>query len=245
MDQSRGFTKEGRGKGVDADRVAQAVEHALTARRPKARYLVGPDAKMSGHVRHPPARSGARSLRRPERSALGTQRSQARPLIRDGRHRRSSRTHRRRTLPAGVRRRRSGAGAADDAGDARLRRVRQPRRRPTSTTTCGASACRAPWRSASHAVETCRSSSSGRSEARVCTSSSSPPTAPARIISASSSTTSTRWSRARPASGFANLMGGQFGSLRFCYLDTWDALGLYAELVEDPDAMMASIMPWR
>jgi methylmalonyl-CoA/ethylmalonyl-CoA epimerase len=46
-------------------------------------------------------------------------------------------------------------------------------------------------------------------------------------------------------SGFANLMGGQFGSLRFCYLDTWDALGLYTELVEDPDSMMASIMPWR
>ena len=44
---------------------------------------------------------------------------------------------------------------------------------------------------------------------------------------------------------FARLMGGQFGSLRFCYLDTWDALGLYTELVEDPDAMMASIMPWR
>jgi methylmalonyl-CoA/ethylmalonyl-CoA epimerase len=46
-------------------------------------------------------------------------------------------------------------------------------------------------------------------------------------------------------SGFARLMGGQFGSLRFCYLDTWDALGLYTELVEDPDAMMTSIMPWR
>jgi len=46
-------------------------------------------------------------------------------------------------------------------------------------------------------------------------------------------------------SGYANVMGGQFGSLRFCYLDTWDALGLYTELVEDPDAMMASIMPWR
>jgi methylmalonyl-CoA/ethylmalonyl-CoA epimerase len=45
--------------------------------------------------------------------------------------------------------------------------------------------------------------------------------------------------------GFANLMGGQFGSLRFCYLDTWDALGLYTELVEDPDSMMMSIMPWR
>jgi methylmalonyl-CoA/ethylmalonyl-CoA epimerase len=47
------------------------------------------------------------------------------------------------------------------------------------------------------------------------------------------------------ANGFANVMGGQFGSLRFCYLDTWDALGLYTELVEDPDAMMAAIMPWR
>jgi len=41
------------------------------------------------------------------------------------------------------------------------------------------------------------------------------------------------------------LMGGQFGSLRFCYLDTWDALGVYAELVEDPDEMMMALMPWR
>lgn len=40
-------------------------------------------------------------------------------------------------------------------------------------------------------------------------------------------------------------MGGEFGSLRFCYLDTWDALGAYVELVEDPAAMMMSIMPWR
>jgi hypothetical protein len=47
------------------------------------------------------------------------------------------------------------------------------------------------------------------------------------------------------ASGFPNVMGSQFGSLRFCYLDTWDALGLYVELVEDPDAMMMAIMPWR
>ena len=47
------------------------------------------------------------------------------------------------------------------------------------------------------------------------------------------------------ADGFPNVMGGQFGSLRFCYLDTWDAMGLYVELVEDPDAMMMSIMPWR
>ncbi len=50
LDQSRGFTDEGRTKGVDPDRVARAVEHALTAPRPKARYLVGPDAKISGHV---------------------------------------------------------------------------------------------------------------------------------------------------------------------------------------------------
>src|SRR5262249_38254955 len=41
------------------------------------------------------------------------------------------------------------------------------------------------------------------------------------------------------------LMGGQFGSLRFCYVDTWATLGVYTELVEDPDAMMMSIMPWR
>ena len=41
------------------------------------------------------------------------------------------------------------------------------------------------------------------------------------------------------------VMGGEFGSLRFAYLDTWDALGVYAEVVEDPDAMMWGLMPWR
>jgi hypothetical protein len=50
INQSRGFIDEGRHRGVDPDRVAQGVEHALTARRPKARYLVGPDAKAYGHV---------------------------------------------------------------------------------------------------------------------------------------------------------------------------------------------------
>jgi methylmalonyl-CoA/ethylmalonyl-CoA epimerase len=45
--------------------------------------------------------------------------------------------------------------------------------------------------------------------------------------------------------GFGTVMGGQFGSLRFCYLDTWDALGLYTELVEDPDEMMMALMPWK
>ena len=41
------------------------------------------------------------------------------------------------------------------------------------------------------------------------------------------------------------LMSGDFGNLRFCYLDTWDALGLYLEVVEDPDGMLMSVMPWR
>ena len=47
------------------------------------------------------------------------------------------------------------------------------------------------------------------------------------------------------AGGHANLMGATFGSLRFCYLDTWEQLGVYVELVEDPDQMMMSLMPWR
>jgi methylmalonyl-CoA/ethylmalonyl-CoA epimerase len=47
------------------------------------------------------------------------------------------------------------------------------------------------------------------------------------------------------ATDFEKVMSGQFGSLRFCYLDTWDALGSYVELVEDPDEMMKQLMPWR
>ncbi len=45
--------------------------------------------------------------------------------------------------------------------------------------------------------------------------------------------------------GFEVVMAGQFATLRFCYLDTWDALGLFTELVEDPDGMMMALMPWR
>ena len=47
------------------------------------------------------------------------------------------------------------------------------------------------------------------------------------------------------AEGFPKLMGSQVGSLRFAYLDTWDAFGVYTELVDDPDQMMMSLMPWR
>ena len=45
--------------------------------------------------------------------------------------------------------------------------------------------------------------------------------------------------------GCPKVMGGRFGRLHFCYLDSWDALGVYAELVEDPDEMMMALMPWR
>lgn len=47
------------------------------------------------------------------------------------------------------------------------------------------------------------------------------------------------------ALGFERVQGATFGALHFCYLDTWDSLGLYVELVEDPEAMMMALMPWR
>jgi hypothetical protein len=50
---------------------------------------------------------------------------------------------------------------------------------------------------------------------------------------------------AAAGTGFAEAMSGQFGSLRFAYVDTFDALGTYLELVEDPDGMMFQLMPWR
>jgi len=38
-------------------------------------------------------------------------------------------------------------------------------------------------------------------------------------------------------------MSGEFGTLRFAYLDTWDALGSYVEVVEDPDGIMRDLTP--
>ena len=38
----------------------------------------------------------------------------------------------------------------------------------------------------------------------------------------------------RGALGFRTVQGATFGALRFCYLDTLAAFGLYVELVEDP-----------
>ena len=42
------------GPGGDPDEVAKAVEHALTARRPKARYLVGRDAHVRAWIERLP-----------------------------------------------------------------------------------------------------------------------------------------------------------------------------------------------
>jgi hypothetical protein len=38
--------EEAEGRGIPPDEVAKAVAHALTAKRPKTRYLVGRDARI-------------------------------------------------------------------------------------------------------------------------------------------------------------------------------------------------------
>lgn len=53
-----------RGLGVDPDVVAKAVEHALTASRPKARYLVGRDAHLRAWIERLPTRLRDRVLAR-------------------------------------------------------------------------------------------------------------------------------------------------------------------------------------
>jgi NAD(P)-dependent dehydrogenase (short-subunit alcohol dehydrogenase family) len=51
-----------RGPGADPRDVARAVEHALTARRPKARYLVGRDAHLRAWIERLPTRLRDRVL---------------------------------------------------------------------------------------------------------------------------------------------------------------------------------------
>jgi NAD(P)-dependent dehydrogenase (short-subunit alcohol dehydrogenase family) len=53
-----------RGPGGDPDSVAKAVEHALSARRPKARYLVGRDAHIRVWIERLPTRLRDRVLAR-------------------------------------------------------------------------------------------------------------------------------------------------------------------------------------
>ena len=50
VDELRAFVAEGDARGIEPDDVAGAVEHALTARRPKARYPVGRDAAVVGVI---------------------------------------------------------------------------------------------------------------------------------------------------------------------------------------------------
>ncbi len=52
------------GHAVSADEVAKAVEHALTASKPRTRYLVGPDAKRRAAVQWLPDRLRDRVLTR-------------------------------------------------------------------------------------------------------------------------------------------------------------------------------------
>jgi len=51
-----------RGPGADPETVADAVEHALTASRPKARYLVGRDAYLRAWVERLPTRVRDRAI---------------------------------------------------------------------------------------------------------------------------------------------------------------------------------------
>jgi NAD(P)-dependent dehydrogenase (short-subunit alcohol dehydrogenase family) len=51
-------------KGVPADVVAQAVEHALTSPKPHTRYVVGPDARRRARVERLPDRLRDRVLTR-------------------------------------------------------------------------------------------------------------------------------------------------------------------------------------
>ncbi len=46
----RGLAIDGAEHGITTERVVDKVEHALVAKRPKARYLVGPDARAIGGV---------------------------------------------------------------------------------------------------------------------------------------------------------------------------------------------------
>ena len=62
LDMMHGFLADGAKRGIPASKVSDAIHHALTASRPKHRYLVGSDAKMAGIASRLPDRLRARSL---------------------------------------------------------------------------------------------------------------------------------------------------------------------------------------
>lgn len=64
MAQFRKLAAARSAKGVPAEEVAKAVEHALTSDRPRTRYVVGPDAKRRARVERLPDRVRDRVLTR-------------------------------------------------------------------------------------------------------------------------------------------------------------------------------------
>jgi NAD(P)-dependent dehydrogenase (short-subunit alcohol dehydrogenase family) len=51
VDRYREVIKETAERGIPAEKVAETIEHALSARRPRARYLVGLEAKLGARFR--------------------------------------------------------------------------------------------------------------------------------------------------------------------------------------------------
>lgn len=45
--------------------------------------------------------------------------------------------------------------------------------------------------------------------------------------------------------GITSAMRGDMGAVRFSYLDTFATIGLYLELLEDPEGLIPALMPWR
>lgn len=72
VERFRRLAAERSSDAVPAAEVAKAVEHALTARRPRSRYVVGPDAKRRARVERLPDRWRDRLL---ERFLFGSARS--------------------------------------------------------------------------------------------------------------------------------------------------------------------------
>jgi hypothetical protein len=51
--------------------------------------------------------------------------------------------------------------------------------------------------------------------------------------------------QAAAGDGFPPAMTADIGPLRIAFLDTVDALGVYLELLEDPDGVLWTTQPWR
>jgi NAD(P)-dependent dehydrogenase (short-subunit alcohol dehydrogenase family) len=64
VEKFRGVAAARAAKAAPADRVAQAIEHALTAERPKTRYVVGRDARIRATIERLPDRLRDRVLTR-------------------------------------------------------------------------------------------------------------------------------------------------------------------------------------